>query len=270
MKAFGAKEKDFEIRVNMNSKKFSEFLKDELDLKEESLQALMRIIDKKEKVSSSEFKKMAKDILGAKTKKLENILDSKKPFDAALADVLATLSARGVKNARFYPSLVRGFEYYTGIIFEVFDTNKENPRALFGGGRYDELLDIFGVESIPAVGFGMGDVTIKDYLETHKLLPEYAPKTEVYVCAFGDVNEYAEKTAMYFRQKGVNTAVDMSAKKIGAKIKNAVKLGVPYIVVIGEDEAKSGALSLKALKTEEEWKLTKEESVEKILSRRVV
>ncbi len=69
------------------------------------------------------------------------------------------------------PTLARGQAYYTGIVFEIFDTNKENPRALAGGGRYDNLLEIFDVEPVPAIGFGMGDITVRDFLETHKLGP---------------------------------------------------------------------------------------------------
>jgi len=69
------------------------------------------------------------------------------------------------------PTLARGQTYYTGIVFEIFDTNKENGRALAGGGRYDNLLEMFEVDPIPAVGFGMGDITISDFLETHKLGP---------------------------------------------------------------------------------------------------
>lgn len=69
------------------------------------------------------------------------------------------------------PTLARGQTYYTGVVFEIFDTDKENNRALAGGGRYDNLLELFEVEPIPAVGFGMGDITIRDFLETHKLGP---------------------------------------------------------------------------------------------------
>ncbi len=69
------------------------------------------------------------------------------------------------------PTLARGQTYYTGIVFEIFDISKENGRALAGGGRYDNLLEMFDVEPIPAVGFGMGDITIRDFLETHKLGP---------------------------------------------------------------------------------------------------
>lgn len=68
-------------------------------------------------------------------------------------------------------SLARGQAYYTGAVFEIFDTDKDNPRALAGGGRYDNLLEIFGVEPVPTAGFGMGDITLRDFLETHKLGP---------------------------------------------------------------------------------------------------
>ncbi len=74
-------------------------------------------------------------------------------------------------NIVFDDSLARGQTYYTGIVFEVFDKNSENPRALAGGGRYDNLLELFDVEPVPAVGFGMGDITMRDFLETHNLLP---------------------------------------------------------------------------------------------------
>jgi histidyl-tRNA synthetase len=65
--------------------------------------------------------------------------------------------------------LARGQAYYTGIVFEIFDTNEENSRALCGGGRYDNLLEIFDVEPIPTVGFGMGDIALLDFIKTHKI-----------------------------------------------------------------------------------------------------
>jgi len=83
--------------------------------------------------------------------------------------VQKTLAALKLPNAVFDPNIVRGFDYYTGLVFEVFDTHPDNRRSLFGGGRYDNLLEMFGVDPVPTVGFGMGDVTIRDFLETHQL-----------------------------------------------------------------------------------------------------
>jgi histidyl-tRNA synthetase len=134
MRAFGADEKYFSIRINSR----------------EALagvdKALLREWDKKGKP--------------------EGIKISITP---AIEKLLAGLNAKGVTNAVFDPNIVRGFDYYTGMVFEVFDTSTENRRSLFGGGRYDNLLEIFGVEPVPCVGFGMGDITIRDFLETHKL-----------------------------------------------------------------------------------------------------
>lgn len=66
-------------------------------------------------------------------------------------------------------SLERGQTYYTGTVFEIFDTDKSNSRAIAGGGRYDNLLELFDVSPVPAVGFGMGDIALRDFLETHEL-----------------------------------------------------------------------------------------------------
>ncbi len=74
-------------------------------------------------------------------------------------------------NIVFDESLARGQAYYTGPVFEFFDTNPENSRSICGGGRYDKLLEIFDVEPLPIAGFGMGDITLRDFLETHKLGP---------------------------------------------------------------------------------------------------
>ena len=74
-------------------------------------------------------------------------------------------------NFVFDSSLARGQAYYTGMVFEIFDSDKENARSIAGGGRYDNLLEIFEVDPVPAVGFGMGDITLQDFLETHKLGP---------------------------------------------------------------------------------------------------
>src|SRR5690606_6684111 len=97
------------------------------------------------------------------------------------------LKDSGVSNAVFDPTLMRGFDYYTDIIFEVFDTHPDNNRAMFGGGRYSGMMELFGVEQLEAVGFGMGDYTLLNFLESHKLLPKLRPETDVYVVLIGDV-----------------------------------------------------------------------------------
>ncbi|MDP2642210.1 MAG: ATP phosphoribosyltransferase regulatory subunit [bacterium] len=88
-----------------------------------------------------------------------------------LEDFVSKLGLAGIKNTKIDVDLARGQAYYTGIVFEIFDTHPDNNRSLCGGGRYDNLLEMFEVDPIPAVGFGMGDVTLRDFLEAHKLRP---------------------------------------------------------------------------------------------------
>jgi histidyl-tRNA synthetase len=151
MKAFGAKDEDFVIKINDR-----EALQEKFKNKE-----LIQLLDRKDKLEEKEFSE-AWEKNGGKKNDWE-VTASKK-----VTETISFLQKKGIK-AEFSPTLTRGFDYYTGVVFEVFDTNPENRRSLFGGGRYDNLLEMFGVEPVPTVGFGMGDVTIRDFLETHNL-----------------------------------------------------------------------------------------------------
>jgi histidyl-tRNA synthetase len=160
MKEFGAKDQDFQIQISDRAYVGLELSKLLNDPK--SLSAAMRLMDRVSKISEDE--------LLTEWKKL-----SDKPFPRSIPiggniqNLKSELKKRGIENVIFTPEVVRGFDYYTGMVFEVFDTNPENRRSLFGGGRYDNLLEMFGVEPVPTVGFGMGDITIRDFLTTHNL-----------------------------------------------------------------------------------------------------
>src|SRR5690606_32259253 len=109
--------------------------------------------------------------------------------------LLSMLKQGGIKNDEFDISLMRGFDYYTDIVFEVFDTDTENNRSMFGGGRYDGLVGLFGVEPVPTVGFGMGDVTLANFLASHNLLPQIRSTVDVVIITLGDVYLQANKLA---------------------------------------------------------------------------
>lgn len=151
MRAFGAKDEDFQICVNDRKLLNEKFGNEDL----------IKLLDRKNKMEESEFNEKWKEISGSN-------YEDVKPNDF-INELLKKLDEAGVKNAVFTPTITRGFDYYTGMVFEVFDTSPENNRSLFGGGRYDNLLELFGVEPVPTVGFGMGDVTMRDFLETHGL-----------------------------------------------------------------------------------------------------
>jgi histidyl-tRNA synthetase len=165
----------------------------------------------------------------------------------ALKTMLTHLETQGISNAEFDPTLMRGFDYYTGVVFEVFDVHPDNNRSLFGGGRYDGLVGLFGVEPVATVGFGMGDVTLADFLTGHELLPELSPETHVYVVLVGDVAERASRYIGELRQEGVNVAVDITGREVGKQLKAADKKGIPFALIIGEEELNSEQFKLKNL-----------------------
>lgn len=107
---------------------------------------------------------------GAQEKDFEIKLNLPNGSPEKLKNFQQKLSEAGINNTKIDESLARGQSYYTGIVFELFDTDPANPRALCGGGRYDNLLELFDSEPVPAVGFGWGDITMRDFLETHGLL----------------------------------------------------------------------------------------------------
>ncbi len=173
--------------------------------------------------------------------------------------LIEKLKSVGINNTAFDETIARGMDYYTGIVFEIYDAGSENPRALFGGGRYDNLLDIFGAEKVPATGIGMGDVGIKNFLETYKLMPEMPSSTKLYLCPMSeDQIPFARTLAQKIRENEINVAIDYSGKKVGDQIKYADKYKIPYVLVIGEEEMKTGNLKLKELSTGTETSVTGE------------
>ncbi len=170
-----------------------------------------------------------------------------------LNKIIETLRESGISNLVFDPSITRGFDYYTGVVFEVFDTNKENPRSLFGGGRYDDLVAAFTNQKVPAFGFGMGDVTIRDFLETHKLLPKIDSTTDLYICVAPETKvKEVYKVAEKFRENKINVAVDISGKKLSDQLKSLDKRNIPFVTTIGSEELKSKNFTVRNTETRKE------------------
>ena len=138
------------------------------------------VMDKKEKVSPEEYAKLLQEAgcTPAQVKLIESYSSGGLDFltkypDAKeaqpLLKLLAAIKDIGLDEYVVYdPTIIRGFDYYTGMVFEVNDLHPENRRSLFGGGRYDNLVGMFSKENINACGFGMGDVTLFDFLQTQQ------------------------------------------------------------------------------------------------------
>jgi histidyl-tRNA synthetase len=260
LRAFGAKDSDFSIRVSSRSLLSAAF--NSLGYSQEEGDAYMALLDRKGKMSGEEFEEkrgaFRKDGMDA-LELIENGSDAGVASELAqLNGLLEALKARGMENAVFDPTVVRGFLYYTGLVFEVFDTDPENSRSMFGGGRYDNLVTAFGGEAIPAVGFGMGDVTLLDFLESHGLLPDGltgAPELFVGTPEESDIAA-AHAFADTLRSQGVNVLVNVTGKGLGDQVKEAVRRAIPYFVAYGESEATSGEVAVKTLAESSEERMS--------------
>lgn len=257
MQNFGAKREDYKILINSRLLLDDILESSEIDLANKL--PVCRILDKKEKMSAHDFKNELTEIVGEdKAKKLIEFLYYGEALLSMLPEsseaksislLIDKLRENGISNVVFSPTLTRGFDYYTGLVFEVFANDSENNRSLFGGGRYDGLVSAFRKEVVPAIGFGMGDVTIRDFLISHNLMPEIASTTKVMIVVAPDTKlESVYKVADELRSKGVNVAVDISGRKIGDQIVAAEKRKIPLIMIVGEEEIKTNLYKIRRVK----------------------
>lgn len=250
LKELGATPDEFVVRLS--SRALLTAACDAAGLKGEAMRRYTRLLDRKAKMPGAEFDAAVAAltdqdplaIIEAGTDSA--VLEARRAVD----DLITTLEARGMTNVRFDPTLARGFDYYTGMVFEIFDTNPENPRAIFGGGRYDGLISLFGGNPIPAVGFALGDVTLLDFLETHGHDIPVPPPAQAYIGALTPEDvPAATDYARQLRGHGVETMVSFGAKSLGDQIREAVKRRVPYFIAFGSGESSTGAVRVKELAT---------------------
>lgn len=265
LKAFGATHDMYVVHVN--SRKLMDFImKEYLELDPVQIHTVSKLIDRMHKMPPAEFeaeidaiftpgqreKGASNKLIGLlKIKTLHHLPEVIREHESAqeLKKLIDMLGDVRVPNVVFDITIMRGFDYYTGIVFEIFDKHPDNNRSMMGGGRYDGLVGLFGVEPIPTVGFGWGDVTLQNFLEGHDLMPNLRPDVDVYVVLIGDVYAKAMRVINELRETGVNVAVDLTGRKADKQIRTAVKKGVHYAMFIGEKELDEELYGIRNLTT---------------------
>jgi len=266
----GASEHDFQIHIS--SKNILTAIHTACNIADEDRLPLNRILDAKKKMSESDFYTKVRDCIGDTAEVFISAIESEtatrsllQKHDPEALDELDTilhrLQARGITNYIFQPSLVRGFDYYTGVVFEIFDTNPENNRAMLGGGRYDRLLETFDAEATSAVGFGMGDVTLYDFLASRDCIPEYHSNADLALClADNNARDAMNSLARHLRQTHyLHVRTDISGKKLTQQIKDADRSSIPFIICIGNQELQTNKYTLKHLASGVEHSVSKDE-----------
>lgn len=201
--------------------------------------------------------------------KVEKILSSSKIAKEGIEEVKQL-----VKHAKYFgldeklivfdTSLVRGLDYYTGNVFEIWSS--KFSRAIGGGGRYNKLVGIFSNQDIPAVGISLGLEPIIDLMKENNLIEKEKTYTKVFV-AFTDLNEkileYGIKIAEKLRENGIPTKINLTRRRISKQLEYADKLGIPIVFVIGSKEVENSTVQLKLMKERKQITLNSNEIVER-------
>jgi histidyl-tRNA synthetase len=232
-------------------KNFKILINDRKLLSNISTKALI-ILDKLNKIGEENVRKELKE-----AGESENLIDQAKAFKASvnLTEIKDQVSKLGVSEdlIEFKPTLVRGLNYYTGIIYEI-EIEGYSAGSVCGGGRYDNLIGTFAGRQIPAVGFAFGFDRLMEAMEELKLFPTNLATTKVLVTVFSkDLKDKSFEITQMLRNKNVNTEIWLDDDaKMEKQLKYADKKQIPYVVIIGPDEARNDTVTVKNLATREQ------------------
>jgi histidyl-tRNA synthetase len=242
--------------ISINDRALMERKYKAIGLNQNQIIDLTRLNDRRNKISFTDYKTQLNKITNDGTLDEEIILLLDKSDEQT--DVIIGLEELGITNVTFDKSLARGFDYYTGTIFEAFaldDEGKPTGRSLLGGGRYDDLTKLFNQESVSGIGFGMGDVTLKDLLVEKDLIPKSVKQTGtdlIIIPMSAEQNLEAQKIALELRTCQLSVMTDLSTRKVAKKFNDATKNGAKYAIVLGKSEIETGKLTLKNLHNDDE------------------
>jgi len=269
---FGASEENFIIYINSRIELEKNFA--DLGFKTNQFKPLLSIIDKQDKISNDEFIKLLLiiDKNKEKIKKLVNFLyttrEKKSPY---FLELFSYLKQMGIdKYCQINYNITRGLDYYTGLVFEVREKGPfQLKRALLGGGRYNNLISDFNPKiKIPGVGFATSDVVLWEFLKNNNLFPKNLNPipTKVLVTIFSsELTSQSVNIVKNLRKNNINVELYLDSEtKLDKQLKYADKKGIPYVIIIGPEEAKNNTLKLKDMKTGDQKELTIVQVIKKL------
>ncbi|HEY6237986.1 MAG TPA: ATP phosphoribosyltransferase regulatory subunit, partial [Thermoplasmata archaeon] len=186
--------------------------------------------------------------------------ESGRAGSARLRALFALLARLGLSDRVVLdPTVVRGFAYYTSTVFEAFD-RAGDLRALFGGGRYDHLIELFGGPSTPACGLAIGDQTLELLLRRHGRWPEGEPPLDTYVVAVTAAEvPLALEWVQRLRRAGVSADGDLMARSMSKQLKEAARRRARRALILGPKELARGRVVERDLTSGSQRELAPEE-----------
>jgi len=259
MKWFRAPKNSFVIKIN--NRRFMDAFFTQIGVAPNQSYLLKKAIDKKAKMQASEFEKLLLEEIGVTSSQLSSLLDLfanpkdylEKPYASELKDLLQLIEKNDFQDyIEFDPSIMRGLDYYTGNVFEQFDLNPDNTRAMYGGGRYDDLVKLFTGDNLTGIGFGMGDVTLLNFLQSWNIVPKLSSTIDYLVTVWPEVGFFgmSANIASLIRDTGYSAQVWLDeSTNLDKQLKYAVKSNIANVVLIGPTEIENNTVTVKELLT---------------------
>jgi histidyl-tRNA synthetase len=230
--------------------------------------AAIRAVDKRAKLEPDEYGRLLQEagLSDAQVSEFDGLLDT--PEDSLdelvafagtdrvagavenLREVLEVAADFGVREyCTLSLTTARGLDYYTGVVFECFDSTGEVSRSVFGGGRYDDLIEGFGGQQTPAVGVAPGYATLSLLCQRAGVWPAEELTTDYYVLQVGDTRPVAARIARDLRERGHVVESDVSGRSFGAQLEYADSINAETVVIVGEQDLANDEVTIKDMET---------------------
>lgn len=259
---------NFKILINDRAI-FSDLSKDEI-FKIYDIPSIVRIVDKLNKIGrDSVIDELAEKVTSGDKSWATSIvcsLEETKPTKT-LETIFIALEDLGVEKDKyeFSPTLARGLDYYTGMIFEV-ELEEYKAGSVAGGGRYDNLIGLFTDKNIPAVGVAFGFDRIIEAMEQAGLFPDNLTTVKVLVTVFSmELSTESTKLCSRLRSNNINTELWLDTEtRLDKQLKYADQKGIPYVIIIGPEELEKNKFTLKDLRGKTQSTLLLDELLQKL------
>jgi histidyl-tRNA synthetase len=254
------------VQIHVNSRRLVERQLDDLGLDPSLHGIVFRLIDRREKLQEQEWIEAARES-GLDQHAVEGLSHILEMADAwrgseELASFFNAVDTMGASSYIHYdPTVIRGLDYYTGIVFEARDQAGQH-RAILGGGRYDNLVAAVGGDPVPGVGFAMGDVIVELVLRERGRFPDLRPNpADVLMTNFDlEVEGSALILAREMRQSGLRVEWYPEPGSLAKQLRYANRYAIPFVVILGPDELASGQVSIKDMRSGEQITMDRSEA----------
>lgn len=247
-----------QVTIGVNNRRLVENQLTQLGFPAEQFNVVFHVIDRREKMSSDELEAYARgqDLPAGSAASIAGLMDDQDAWlqSEELVHFFESIDAMGFRDYVAYdPSVIRGLDYYTGTVFEARDRSGEH-RAILGGGRYDDLVSALGGDPVPGVGFAMGDVVVELVLREAGAFPELMlSPAKVLVATFDEqTRPQAMRFAAKLRSDGIEVEWYPEPDRIGKQFKFADRAQIPFVAVIGPDEAAKSEVTIREMATGEQ------------------